>query len=299
MTISVLRTADAWWVQTPTGAARIAHRRHHHRRAAGRPGGHRRGRGEHRHRAGGEPGAGLPGHGAVPRGGPDDQLRLARQGRRREPGHRPADLLPQGVRIDQRAVRRHRPARARAAAGLRGRDRPGHRPRDAGRHRRSPRTTWPTTSRAWWSPTTSPPATCSCPRPSSTSRSPTRPSPRSGPPWCCWTPTSSSGSASCGCGCRSTANSRQDMRRRDMIYPPVQALQALTRFQHLDPGDLLLTGTPVGTALSAPAKPVAVPRLAAAARAQVEDVLRRPAQQPALPAGRRRHRGRGRPPTTA
>jgi 2-keto-4-pentenoate hydratase/2-oxohepta-3-ene-1,7-dioic acid hydratase in catechol pathway len=44
----------------------------------------------------------------------------------------------------------------------------------------------------------------------------------------------------------------------DMIYPPVQALAALARFQHLDPGDLLLTGTPVGTALSAPAKPIAL-----------------------------------------
>lgn len=44
----------------------------------------------------------------------------------------------------------------------------------------------------------------------------------------------------------------------DMIYPPVQALQALARFQHLDPGDLLLTGTPAGTALSAPAKPIAL-----------------------------------------
>ena len=43
-----------------------------------------------------------------------------------------------------------------------------------------------------------------------------------------------------------------------MIYPPVRALQALARFQHLDPGDLLLTGTPVGTALSAPAKPIAL-----------------------------------------
>jgi 2-keto-4-pentenoate hydratase/2-oxohepta-3-ene-1,7-dioic acid hydratase in catechol pathway len=42
----------------------------------------------------------------------------------------------------------------------------------------------------------------------------------------------------------------------DMIYPPLQALQALTRFQRLDAGDLLLTGTPVGTALSAPPKPV-------------------------------------------
>jgi 2-keto-4-pentenoate hydratase/2-oxohepta-3-ene-1,7-dioic acid hydratase in catechol pathway len=42
----------------------------------------------------------------------------------------------------------------------------------------------------------------------------------------------------------------------DMIYPPLQALQALARFQRLDVGDLILTGTPVGTALSAPPKPV-------------------------------------------
>ncbi|MFC7447865.1 fumarylacetoacetate hydrolase family protein [Rhodococcus daqingensis] len=44
----------------------------------------------------------------------------------------------------------------------------------------------------------------------------------------------------------------------DMIYRPVQALQALTRFQRLDAGDLLLTGTPGGTALKAPAKPIAL-----------------------------------------
>lgn len=44
----------------------------------------------------------------------------------------------------------------------------------------------------------------------------------------------------------------------DMIYPPAQALQALARFQRLDPGDLVLTGTPVGTALSAPPKPVEI-----------------------------------------
>jgi 2-keto-4-pentenoate hydratase/2-oxohepta-3-ene-1,7-dioic acid hydratase in catechol pathway len=42
----------------------------------------------------------------------------------------------------------------------------------------------------------------------------------------------------------------------DMIYPPLQALQALARFQPLDAGDLVLTGTPVGTALSAPPKPI-------------------------------------------
>jgi 2-keto-4-pentenoate hydratase/2-oxohepta-3-ene-1,7-dioic acid hydratase in catechol pathway len=42
----------------------------------------------------------------------------------------------------------------------------------------------------------------------------------------------------------------------DMIYPPLQALQALARFQRLDAGDLVMTGTPVGTALSAPRKPI-------------------------------------------
>lgn len=42
----------------------------------------------------------------------------------------------------------------------------------------------------------------------------------------------------------------------DMIYSPLEALQSLSRFQRLDAGDLLLTGTPVGTALSAPPKPV-------------------------------------------
>jgi 2-keto-4-pentenoate hydratase/2-oxohepta-3-ene-1,7-dioic acid hydratase in catechol pathway len=52
---------------------------------------------------------------------------------------------------------------------------------------------------------------------------------------------------------------RQDMVvEGDMIYPPAQALQALARFQRLDPGDLVLTGTPIGTALSAPPKPVEV-----------------------------------------
>jgi 2-keto-4-pentenoate hydratase/2-oxohepta-3-ene-1,7-dioic acid hydratase in catechol pathway len=42
----------------------------------------------------------------------------------------------------------------------------------------------------------------------------------------------------------------------DMVFPPLEALQALTGFQRLDAGDLLLTGTPVGTALSAPPKPI-------------------------------------------
>ena len=41
----------------------------------------------------------------------------------------------------------------------------------------------------------------------------------------------------------------------DMIYPPLQALQSLARFQRLGAGDLIMTGTPVGTALGAPPKP--------------------------------------------
>ncbi len=50
---------------------------------------------------------------------------------------------------------------------------------------------------------------------------------------------------------------RQDMVvAGDMIYQPLQALQGLTLFQQLNAGDLVLTGTPVGTALSAPPKPV-------------------------------------------
>ncbi|HSV40693.1 MAG TPA: fumarylacetoacetate hydrolase family protein [Nocardioidaceae bacterium] len=44
----------------------------------------------------------------------------------------------------------------------------------------------------------------------------------------------------------------------DMVFPPLEALQALTGFQRLDAGDLLLTGTPVGTALSAPPKPIEI-----------------------------------------
>ena len=42
----------------------------------------------------------------------------------------------------------------------------------------------------------------------------------------------------------------------DMLYRPVEALPSLTQFQELAPGDLVLTGTPAGTALSAPPKPV-------------------------------------------
>lgn len=49
---------------------------------------------------------------------------------------------------------------------------------------------------------------------------------------------------------------RQDRTLADMIVRPAQALTLLARFQTLDSGDLLLTGTPGGTALKAPPKPV-------------------------------------------
>ena len=52
---------------------------------------------------------------------------------------------------------------------------------------------------------------------------------------------------------------RQDMLvDGDMLYRPVPALQSLTRFQDLAAGDVILTGTPVGTALSAPPKPIEI-----------------------------------------
>jgi len=47
---------------------------------------------------------------------------------------------------------------------------------------------------------------------------------------------------------------RQDNTVADMIVRPAQALTLLSRFQPMAPGDLLLTGTPGGTALKAPAK---------------------------------------------
>jgi 2-keto-4-pentenoate hydratase/2-oxohepta-3-ene-1,7-dioic acid hydratase in catechol pathway len=49
---------------------------------------------------------------------------------------------------------------------------------------------------------------------------------------------------------------RQDRTAADMIVRPVGALEVLTGFQRLSPGDILLTGTPGGTALSAPPKPI-------------------------------------------
>ncbi|NBM18111.1 fumarylacetoacetate hydrolase family protein [Streptomyces sp. GC420] len=47
---------------------------------------------------------------------------------------------------------------------------------------------------------------------------------------------------------------RQDCTTTDMIVRPARALTLLARFQTLNPGDVLLTGTPGGTALKSPGK---------------------------------------------
>jgi 2-keto-4-pentenoate hydratase/2-oxohepta-3-ene-1,7-dioic acid hydratase in catechol pathway len=47
---------------------------------------------------------------------------------------------------------------------------------------------------------------------------------------------------------------RQDSTAQDMIVRPAKALTLLSRFQPMTAGDLLLTGTPGGTALHAPPK---------------------------------------------
>ncbi|MFD9217947.1 fumarylacetoacetate hydrolase family protein [Streptomyces sp. NPDC059544] len=47
---------------------------------------------------------------------------------------------------------------------------------------------------------------------------------------------------------------RQDSTTTDMIVRPARALSLLARFQTLHPGDVLLTGTPGGTALKSPGR---------------------------------------------
>jgi 2-keto-4-pentenoate hydratase/2-oxohepta-3-ene-1,7-dioic acid hydratase in catechol pathway len=51
---------------------------------------------------------------------------------------------------------------------------------------------------------------------------------------------------------------RQDSTAAEMIVTPARALTLLSRFQPMGPGDLLLTGTPGGTALKAPARTAAM-----------------------------------------
>ena len=76
---------------------------------------------------------------------------------------------------------------------------------------------------------------------------------------------------------------RQDRTLADMIVRPPQALTLLARFQTLDPGDLLLTGTPGGTALKAP--PKAVEKIGALLPPAMKwkAFFKTPGQEPPLP----------------
>ena len=49
---------------------------------------------------------------------------------------------------------------------------------------------------------------------------------------------------------------RQDSTVADMISQPLESMRVLSRFQQMDRGDILLTGTPGGTALKAPPKAI-------------------------------------------
>ena len=205
MTISILRTNDAWWVQTAYRRSENRHRRGHAPVSCWPTGRLSTPPPQHRHRAGRQPRPGLTGDRAVPCGGADDQLRVTRQGRRYGPEDRPAHVLSQGVGVDQRPRSTRSSSRTRqrswttrwrsvwsSAATFRSAP-------------TSPRPTWPTTSPASSSPTTSRPATSSCRKRSSMRPSPIRRSPRSAPRWSCSTPTSSSASATCACDCGSAA----------------------------------------------------------------------------------------------
>ena len=73
----------------------------------------------------------------------------------------------------------------------------------------------------------------------------------------------------------STASLRQDMTVADMIYRPVAGAAGADPVPAPRCRRLLLTGTPVGTALERPTEARRDPRLAATARSQVEAVLPR------------------------
>ena len=80
----------------------------------------------------------------------------------------------------------------------------------------------------------------------------------------------------------------------DMVYSPLEALQSLSRFQQLDPGDLLLTGTPAGTALSAPSKPIEMIASLLPPGDEVEGLLQEAGAEPQVPQARRHRRDRNR-----
>ena len=82
---------------------------------------------------------------------------------------------------------------------------------------------------------------------------------------------------------------RQDSTTADMIVRPAQALTLLSRFQPMAPGDLLLTGTPGGTALKAPAKIAGMVAGLLPPATRWKLFFSAAGGQPPLPARRRRH----------
>ncbi len=73
---------------------------------------------------------------------------------------------------------------------------------------------------------------------------------------------------------------RQDSMAADMIVRPARALTLLSRFQPMAPGDLLLTGTPGGTALKAPPKAVEKAAVLLAPATRLRLFFRRQASNP-------------------
>ena len=81
MSITILRTADAWWVRHARRRRPHRHRRHDHRRAARRPRADRGRPWPARTTVDpASPRPGVPGDGALPGGGADDELRHPREG---------------------------------------------------------------------------------------------------------------------------------------------------------------------------------------------------------------------------
>ena len=58
----------------------------------------------------------------------------------------------------------------------------------------------------------------------------------------------------CTCARASTARSRQEDRRDDLIFPFAQLIADLSRFMTLEPGDVILTGTPAGAGRRRPGR---------------------------------------------
>jgi len=260
MTVSILRTADAWWVHTRTGAARVSTAAATTRELLAD-----RAAVEAAHSADTVPVESLqlpvPDHRAVPGGGTNGQLRLPRQRRRAGPQNRTRwPFFRKASGSISGPFRRYRQPITSGCSTMRWRSVWSLAARCLSAPRSTERPTSPDYVCGLVVTTTLSPRCATGPKRSSTNPSRIRRSLRSGPRWWCWTPYElNSDSATCGCGCRVNGAIRQDMLvDGDIIYPPVKALQALSRFQRLDAGDLVMTGTPVGTAISAPPKPIEI-----------------------------------------